>query len=107
MSIYNHLLIVYIIVYLYVSLFYADIDECASNPCQNGCLCTDEVNGYTCSTLAGYTGVHCETGMSFVWVHYEPHIEYNMFVHCQTGLNIAQVHYEKKIRYCEHHMGTL
>jgi hypothetical protein len=49
--------------------------------------------------MAGYTGVHCETGMSFVGVHYEPHIEYDMFVQCETGLNIAQVNYEKKIRY--------
>ena len=42
----------------------ADIDECSSNPCLNGATCTDAVNQYTCSCVAGYTGTHCETGTS-------------------------------------------
>ncbi len=41
---------------------FADIDECASNPCLNGATCTDAVNSYTCTCVAGYTGTHCETG---------------------------------------------
>jgi hypothetical protein len=40
----------------------SDIDECLSNPCQNGATCTDFVNHYTCTCSDGYTGVHCETG---------------------------------------------
>ena len=38
-----------------------DIDECASNPCENGGTCTDEVNGYTCACEAGYTDDNCGT----------------------------------------------
>ena len=42
-------------------LFNLDIDECLSSPCENGGTCTDGVDGYTCSCVAGYTGVSCET----------------------------------------------
>ena len=36
-------------------------DECASNPCQNGATCRDEVNGYSCTCAGGYTEIHCQT----------------------------------------------
>ena len=39
-----------------------DIDECVSNPCQNGGTCTDALNSYTCACAPGWAGVHCETG---------------------------------------------
>ena len=40
-----------------------DIDECDSDPCQNGATCNDGVNGYTCTNCpAGSTGPDCETG---------------------------------------------
>ena len=41
-----------------------NINECESNPCQNGGVCTDNVNGYTCSCADGYNGTDCE-GKSF------------------------------------------
>ena len=41
----------------------ADINECLSNPCNNSGNCTDLVNQYACSCVAGYTGTNCETGI--------------------------------------------
>ena len=39
-----------------------DINECESNPCQNGATCRDLVGGYVCSCGGGYTGPNCEGG---------------------------------------------
>lgn len=36
-----------------------NIDDCASNPCQNAGTCQDGVNDYTCSCTLGYTGKNC------------------------------------------------
>ena len=33
-----------------------EVDECDSAPCQNGAVCNEQFNGYTCSCLAGYEG---------------------------------------------------
>ena len=33
-----------------------NIDECSSNPCENGGTCEDQVNMYKCKCKAGYTG---------------------------------------------------
>ncbi|XP_070203289.1 uncharacterized protein [Littorina saxatilis] len=40
----------------------SEIDECVSSPCQNGGNCVDQLNAYTCSCPAGYSGTNCETG---------------------------------------------
>ena len=46
------------------TFLFKDIDECASNPCQNGATCIDGINSFTCKCVPGYTGKVCETGMS-------------------------------------------
>ena len=45
-----------------MNIFFADTDECASDPCQNGATCNDQVNMYTCSCAPGYESTHCEIG---------------------------------------------
>ena len=39
-----------------------DINECDSNPCQNGGNCNDAVASYSCVCMAGYEGHDCEIG---------------------------------------------
>ena len=46
-----------------ISLIASDVNECASNPCQNDGTCVDAVNSYTCTCGDGYSGSHCEIGM--------------------------------------------
>ncbi|XP_078398784.1 fibulin-7 [Cetorhinus maximus] len=36
-----------------------EMNECVSNPCQNGGICVDAVNQYTCSCPNSWTGRHC------------------------------------------------
>ena len=42
-----------------------DINECASDPCNNSARCEDTVNGFSCVCTDGYTGVTCDTGKVF------------------------------------------
>ncbi|NXT25747.1 CRUM1 protein, partial [Syrrhaptes paradoxus] len=37
-----------------------NIDECASDPCQNGAICRDRVNEYSCFCVPGFQGYNCE-----------------------------------------------
>ena len=45
-----------------LSSSFSDINECASEPCQNDGRCEDGVNSFTCHCKAGFTGKRCETG---------------------------------------------
>ena len=40
-----------------------EVDECDSNPCENGGSCTDDVNSFTCDCITGFTGTECEVNI--------------------------------------------
>eukprot|EP00058_Branchiostoma_floridae_P016400 XP_002601888.1 hypothetical protein BRAFLDRAFT_124580 [Branchiostoma floridae] len=42
----------------------SNINECASNPCQNGGFCNDETNRYSCSCPSGYGGTNCQININ-------------------------------------------
>uniref|UniRef100_A0A0V0J6I3 EGF-like domain-containing protein n=1 Tax=Schistocephalus solidus TaxID=70667 RepID=A0A0V0J6I3_SCHSO len=37
-----------------------NLDDCEYNQCQNGAVCLDQLNGYSCKCLHGYTGRFCD-----------------------------------------------
>lgn len=45
-----------------VWFFHVDVDECLSNPCQNGGTCIDNSGSHSCICLAGWTGQNCTIG---------------------------------------------
>ena len=55
-------------VWTYLIIIIADVDECKSNPCNNGGRCVDGVNGYACNCTDGYIGLQCETGVSYALI---------------------------------------
>ena len=42
----------------------SDVDECDPNPCQNGGICTDGINSFTCSCEDGYSGDTCDININ-------------------------------------------
>ena len=48
-----------------IEILPADIDECASSPCQNGgaCVTLGGDCSYTCNCVLGYAGTNCETNI--------------------------------------------
>ena len=50
------------------SIAYAEMDQCASNPCVNG-TCTDLVADFNCTCQAGYTGNRCDVGKLHALLH--------------------------------------
>ncbi|XP_017269603.1 cubilin [Kryptolebias marmoratus] len=71
-----------------------NIDECSSNPCQNGGTCTDGINGFTCTCTDHWTGPLCQTAQqacggqltgpagSFSYPNTPGHDEYDHLVSC-------------------------
>ena len=38
------------------------VDNCTSAPCQHGLSCNNNVAGFDCACVLGYTGPKCESG---------------------------------------------
>ena len=53
---------------------FAEIDECDSNPCQNGGTCEDETSGYQCRCPPLVTGTNCEYGRIWIFIIPTGHI---------------------------------
>ena len=49
-------------IYLCNMFVLPDIDECASNPCQNGGTCVDKINTFFCRCGNYHRGTTCEYG---------------------------------------------
>ena len=47
--------------YTFSCIRISDINECASEPCENGGTCIDEVDGFECDCTAAFGGTFCET----------------------------------------------
>ena len=45
----------------------ANVNDCASTPCQNSGACTDLVDRYTCSCNDGYSGTECQGDVDECW----------------------------------------
>ncbi|KAG9344226.1 hypothetical protein JZ751_010895, partial [Albula glossodonta] len=41
-----------------------ELNECCSEPCLNGAVCQDLINGYRCHCRPGWTGLHCENDIN-------------------------------------------
>ena len=57
----------------------AAVDECCSNPCQNGGHCIDQLQSYVCECAAGFIGDHCQTGKMLFSTHLHYSWELNIF----------------------------
>ncbi|KAM9333329.1 LOW QUALITY PROTEIN: cubilin [Pholidichthys leucotaenia] len=77
-----------------------NINECLSNPCQNGGSCTDGINGFTCNCTAQWTGPFCQTQQqvcggalsgpsgSFSYPNTPGHDEYNHNMSCSWVVRV-------------------
>lgn len=49
---------------LLFSFFFTDVDDCHSEPCENGGTCIDKIDSFLCLCLPSYGGDMCEKGES-------------------------------------------
>ncbi|XP_030844550.1 uncharacterized protein LOC579853 isoform X8 [Strongylocentrotus purpuratus] len=49
---------------LRMEIYGEDINDCSPDPCENGGICSDGVNTFTCTCDPGYTGATCGTDIN-------------------------------------------
>ena len=52
---------------LSVTIFFSDVDDCQSDPCENGGTCIDKIDSFVCLCLPSYEGEMCEKGERSKW----------------------------------------
>ena len=55
-------LCIVVIVFIFVTFRFADVDECASRPCLHGGTCVDETNSFRCVCEGYFRGTICQYG---------------------------------------------
>ncbi|XP_056270960.1 neurocan core protein isoform X2 [Pseudoliparis swirei] len=79
----------------------SDVDDCQSDPCQNGGTCIDEINSFVCLCLPSYGGATCEKdteGCEHTWRKFHGHC-YRYFSRRHT--------WEDAEKDCREHSGHL
>ena len=79
---------------MYIS---SEINECDSNPCQNGGTCGDGIASFSCSCPTGYEGDQCQMG-KIKDVTYLPKI-YNYFH--SSACNFNMLLFNSEINECD------
>ncbi|KAL7851153.1 hypothetical protein AOLI_G00215090, partial [Acnodon oligacanthus] len=77
------------------------VDDCLSNPCENGGTCIDKVDSFICLCLPSYSGDMCEKdteGCEHGWKKFHGHC-YRLFPHRHT--------WEDAEKDCREHSGHL
>ena len=46
-----------------MSFFFSDINDCKADSCQNGGICIDGINDFTCQCADGFNGRTCANSM--------------------------------------------
>ena len=76
-----------------------ELNECSSNPCAEGSLCLDKLNGYECVCDPLKQGVHCNEVIPYCKRFNEPCKNGAQCFSCNSDTFKVGKRYLKKIRY--------
>ena len=83
----------------YRTFLYSDVNECASNPCQNGGHCKDLINGFKCTCKPGFTGPKCELGKFYYHFHgFTSNLRQNSLTRNSGLVDLHACFYKKRIQ---------